>query len=143
MNIIDMTRALGAALQDEEAYLQFVAANRAVEEDASVSEKMSTLQSLQAAYQEEMQKETQDAGKMEKMDLEFQNLYQEMMQLDSMVALNSAKAELNDLLHAMTQILVLCANGEDPATCEPGQSQCGGGCGSCGGGCGGGSCACN
>lgn len=142
MNLIEMTRALGAALQDDETYQNFVAASKVAEADEAVNAKMQTLQALQAAYQAEMAKEEPDQAGMEKMDQEFQGLYQEIMAAESMAALNDARNQLNGLMSYMTQILYLCANGEDPATCEPSQEECGGNCGSCGGGCGG-NCGCN
>ena len=75
---------------------------------------------------------------MEKLEEEFQVTYQNLMASDTMLKMNNARSELDGLMNYITQILYLCVNGEDPATCEPQAGGCAGGdCGSCGGGCGG------
>lgn len=136
MDIIELTRQLGAALQEDDRFKKCQEAMKANEANPVVKEKTEIMQVLQAAYQGEMQKEAPDQAAMEKMDEDFKMAYLEMMNQDTMKAFNEARDELNGVLNYMVQLLYLCANGEDPKTCEPSQDTCGGDCGSCGGGCG-------
>ena len=58
-------------------------------------------------------------------------MYQKIMENEHMLRYNDAKNEFDALLQQMTGILSLCAEGEDPATCDA--SSCGGNCSSCAG----------
>ena len=95
MDIIEMTRELGRALQNDERYIAMMAARQASDEDEALQEAIG----------------------------EFN--------LKRMAISNDAKNEFDALLQQMTGILSLCAEGEDPATCDA--SSCGGNCASCGG----------
>ena len=44
-----------------------------------------------------------------------------------------AKQEVDAMMQRISNILVLCVNGEDPDTCAPEASNCSGSCATCGG----------
>ncbi len=131
MDVIELARNLGAALQEDERYLKYAEASKATQEDQALNEKVAIIQTLQAAYQGEASKPDADQAALQKIDEQFQSVYGEMMAMPSMQTFNEARNELDGLMNYITQILYLCINGEDPATCEP-QQGCGGNCGSCG-----------
>ena len=135
MDIIKLTRELGAAIQQDERYLAFVAAQKANEEDAELNEIIGKLNLIQMAYQNEMQNDAPDNAKLESYDQDFQKTYGELALNENMMKYEKARAEVDEMMNYIMQILSLCVNGEDPATCEPKTEEhdCGGNCSSCGG----------
>ena len=65
MDIIKLTRELGAAIQQDERYLNFAKAREENEKDAELNELMAQIQMVQMNYQMEASKEAPDAEKME------------------------------------------------------------------------------
>ena len=59
----------------------------------------------------------------------------ERMLNENMRKFEEAKQNVDDMMNYLIQILSLCVNGEDPATCEPKSEEggCSGNCGTCGG----------
>ncbi|MGN0446393.1 MAG: YlbF family regulator, partial [Acutalibacteraceae bacterium] len=94
----------------------------------------------------EASKPAPDQASLQALDQSFQTLYQQVMANETMQAANAAGQEIDSMMNYIMQILSLCVNGEDPATCEPkAQEGCGcegGDCSSCGGGCGSEGCGC-
>ncbi|MBQ6267437.1 MAG: YlbF family regulator [Clostridia bacterium] len=135
MDIIQMVRELGAALQQDERYLRLVAAEKANDADADLNEKIAQLHMLQLNYQHEASKENPDDAKLEEFDRAFGSQYAEIMQNPNMKVYEQARGEIDALMRYISAILGLCLQGEDPATCEPAPepSGCSGNCGSCGG----------
>lgn len=140
MDVIEMTRQLGAAIQQDERYLAFQKAKTEADNDPNVSLMMSQIEAIRTQYQNEASSPAPNQETLQALDQSFQNVYQNLMSNDIMVRANQAGQEIDSLMQYVMQILSLCVNGEDPATCEPPQaSECnceGGDCGSCGGGCG-------
>ena len=135
MDIIKLTRELGAAIQQDDRYLAFVAARKANDDDKELNALIGKLNLVQMNYKNESEKETPDNAKLESLDEEFRKLYGEIMLNANMRKFEEAKQDVDDMMNYLIQILSLCVNGEDPATCEP-QSEdggCTGNCGTCGG----------
>lgn len=136
MDVIKLTRELGAAIQKDERYLAFLKARQANENDAALNELLSQIQIVQMNYQMEASKENPDHEKMAALEAEFNSLYEQFTQNKNMQAYDEARAEVDAMMNYIMQILGLCVNGADPATCEPEQhdhSSCGGSCSDCGG----------
>lgn len=134
MDVIAKVRELGAAIQQDERYLAFAAAKKANDEDAALGELIGKLNLIQMSYQNESEKETTDEKKLEQLDADFRNIYGEIMLNESMKNFEEKKQAVDDMMNYVINILTLCVNGEDPATCEPAaQSDCSGNCASCGG----------
>ena len=60
-------------------------------------------------------------------------LYEQIMQNEHMLRYNDAKNDFDALLQRITGIIGLCADGEDPETCDYDAASCGGNCSSCAG----------
>ena len=134
MDVIKLTRELGAAIQQDERYLNFAKARQENENDAELNELMSQIQMVQMNYQMEASKEAPDADKMKEYEEKFNDVYTKFMDSDKMKVYEAARAEIDNLMNYVMQILGLCVNGADPATCEPEQEHnCGGSCSSCSG----------
>lgn len=135
MDIIELTRQLGAAIQKEEAYINFHKAKETNDSDDELNALIDKIQLIHMSYQHEASKDDANEDKLTAYDKEFTEAYQQVMANSNMKAFEQAKAELDAMMKQITGILTLCANGEDPATCEY-QPSCSGNCSSCSGGCG-------
>lgn len=135
MDVITKVRELGAAIQQDERYLAFAEAKKANDEDAALNELIGKLNLIQMSYQNESEKETVDEKKLEQLDSDFRNVYGEIMLNESMKNFEEKKQAVDDMMNYVINILTLCVNGEDPATCEPAPEggDCTGNCASCGG----------
>lgn len=136
MDVIELTRQLGAAIQESEEYKAFKVAQEASEKDAEVTDKMAKIEEIRAAYQTAAMEAEPDEKFLAKLDKDFQDVYASLMVSDTMAAYEEAREALDGKMNYIMQILYLCVNGEDPATCEPQEEhECGGDCCSCGGDC--------
>ena len=135
MNVIELTRQLGAAIQKDERYLAFAAAKEANEKDEALNALMGEIQMIQMNYQMEASKETPDSAKMQEFEAEFNAKYEAFMANENMQKYDEARAQVDSMMNYIMQILGLCVNGADPATCEPEQHDhsCDGACSSCSG----------
>ncbi|MGN0487599.1 MAG: YlbF family regulator [Acutalibacteraceae bacterium] len=136
MDIIKLTRELGAAIQQDERYLAFTRAKQANEQDAELNDLMGKIQLVQMNYQMEASKEKPDHEKMASFEQEFNGLYEQFMANENMKAYDEARAQIDSMMNYIMQILGLCVNGADPATCEPEpehEHDCGGSCSECSG----------
>ncbi|MDO5448634.1 MAG: YlbF family regulator [Clostridia bacterium] len=137
MDVIELTRQLGAEIQASEEYKAFTAAKVASENDAEVNDKMAKIEEIRAAYQAAAMDPNPDEKLLGKLDKDFQDVYASLMVSDTMAAYEEAREALDSKMNYIMQILYLCVNGEDPATCEPPEEhECGGDCGCCSSDCG-------
>ncbi len=136
MSVIELTRQLGAAIQQDERYLAFAKAKEANEKDEALNALMGEIQMIQMNYQMEASKETPDSAKMQEFEAEFNAKYEAFMANENMQKYDEARAQVDSMMNYIMQILGLCVNGADPATCEPEQQHehsCDGSCSSCSG----------
>ena len=135
MDVIELTRQLGAAIQADERYTKLAAAKTAVDNDAEVQDKMKKIEEIRLAYQTAAMDAEPDDKLMSKLDKDFQDVYASLMCSDGMQAYEATRTELDGLMNYIMQILYLCVNGEDPATCEPQEEdhECSGECSHCSG----------
>ena len=135
MSVIELTRQLGAAIQKDERYLAFAAAKEANEKDEALNALMGEIQMIQMNYQIEASKEEPDSAKMQEFEAEFNAKYEAFMANENMQKYDEARAQVDSMMNYIMQILGLCVNGADPATCEPEQHDhsCDGSCSSCSG----------
>lgn len=134
MDIIKLTRELGAAIQQDERYAKFQAAQKANEDDKEFNELMGKIQLVHMSYQHEASKEDANEQKLAAYETEFNDLYKKVMDNEHMRDYEVARAEIDEMMHYITGILALCIQGEDPATCEPEEEHhCGGDCSGCSG----------
>lgn len=135
MELEKMARQLGAAIQQDEAYLNFEKARLANEADEELNDLMGKIRLIQMSYQVEAAKDEPDEDKMNGFNQEFQGVYSQIMANKNMQEYEKARQAVNDMMNYITGILGLCVNGEDPETCDPRahRHDCGGECSSCSG----------
>ena len=123
MELEKLARELGKAIQKDERYLKLSKCIEANEKDEALNEQMAKIQLLQMTYQKEAQGNP-DPEKMQELEKEFNALYNEVMQNDNMKNYEAARAEIDEMMNYLVEILALCVNGEDPDTCEPQKHEC-------------------
>ncbi len=135
MTVIELTRQLGAALQEDARYKEYEAARKANEADDELNNLIGKINLIQLNYQQEAGKgDEADAAKMEAFSKEFEEAYREIMLNGNMVKFEAAKTAVDDMMNEIMGILACCIDGQDPATCEPEKEHhCDGSCDSCGG----------
>lgn len=131
MEVIKMARELGAAIQSSDEYKNFMAAKERNDADELLQKQIAEFNLLKMQYDTEMQKEEPDKDKLQQINTDIAKLYNEIISGESMTAYNEAYTAYNELCTTVSNILLMCENGEDPETCEP--STCTGNCGTCGG----------
>ena len=124
MELNKLARELGKAIQKDERYLNLEKCIEANEKDEKLNELMAKIQLTQMSYQQAAQAEG-NADKMQELEKEFSALYNEVMQNENMKNYEKARAEIDDMMNYIIEILTLCVNGEDPDTCEPQKHECG------------------
>ena len=133
MDLIQMARELGAALQQDARYLEFMQAHDDNEKDMELQALIGKIQLVHMSYNREASKDDKDEDKLKEYDRQFNTLYNEVMCNPHMRRFEKARDEADKLMKEITGILTLCMRGEDPMTCDPNAGSCGGDCGSCGG----------
>ena len=132
MDIIEMARQLGAAIQQSDEYTAYNVAKNAADNDQLLQQMIGEFNLKKLSLSAEVQKEDKDQQKLAALNEEVRSLYGRIMAHPTMAAYNTTKEELDRLLNFIQQILVYSANGEDPATIEE-ETACGGDCSGCSG----------
>lgn len=131
MDIIQMARELGAAIQQSDVYAAYNLAKTAADGDEKLQEMIGEFNLKKLSLSNEVQKTDKDQEKLSALNGEVRTLYAKIMGYPAMAAYNTTKGELDRTLNFIQQILVYSANGEDPMTIE--ESACGGDCSGCAG----------
>ena len=132
MDIMEMTRELGKALQNDDRYIAYSLSKQACDNDEELQKQISSFDDLRSQLNTEIIKEDKDTDKIKELDQSIKDTYQKIMSNRNMVVFTGAQSALESLVSNINQIITLCANGEDPATCEH-STGCSGSCATCGG----------
>ncbi|MBR3963524.1 MAG: YlbF family regulator [Oscillospiraceae bacterium] len=134
MTVIEMARELGKKIQQEESYIALSNAQRAVEEDDELQEKIAEFNMKRYELTQEITKSERDDKKIEELDKVVHELYDVATNHEKMVAYNDAQDEFNEMFEYVLHIIQMSATGDDPDTiARPEQGGCSGDCSSCGG----------
>lgn len=133
MDIIEITRQLGAAIQQEPVYIEYQLAKEENDKDEALQSLIGEFNLLRMSLGNELGKEDpqKSQSKIDSLNDQLKELYGKIMENPSMVKFNQTKTKLDQIVNRINSIITLCINGDDPETCEP--SECSGSCGSCGG----------
>ena len=131
MDIIEMARALGKAIQQDERYIRLSVARDNNDNDEKLQEMIGKFNLKRVEVNQEAARPDKDQAKLDALNESIRALYKEIMDNPNMVEFNAAKEEIDSLMNFVNQILVLSVNGQDPDTVE--QSSCTGSCASCAG----------
>ena len=133
MTTIEAARKLGAAMQADEAYIRYADAVKKNDENEELQVKISEFNLKRMNLDNELSKDDneKDSEKIQALNTELRAIYDEIMANPAMVEFNAAKAGMDKLLQDINTIIMMCAQGADPETCEI--SACTGSCSTCGG----------
>ncbi|HRR75612.1 MAG TPA: YlbF family regulator [Ruminococcus sp.] len=132
MDIIEMTRELGKALQNDDRFIAYNLAKQANDNDKELNDDIEKFSALRADLTNAMSAEDKDTDLIKQLDEDIKSTYQKIMSNKNMLVFQGAQAALENLVNNINQIISMCANGEDPATCQP-STGCTGSCSTCGG----------
>ncbi len=133
MTTIEAARKLGAAMQADEAYIRYADAVKKNDENEELQVKISEFNLKRMNLDNEISKDDKekDSEKIQALNAELRAIYDDIMANPAMVEFNNAKAGMDKLLQDINTIIMMCAQGADPETCEI--SACTGSCSTCGG----------
>ena len=131
--VIDLARELGAAIQQDDRYLRMQIAQKAADDDQKLQSLIGEFNLKRMAVSEEMNKENSDQAKMDELSQTVRDLYQKIMDNESMKTYNATKPDFEQLMDAVVRIVTLSAQGEDPQSIPEHEESCGGDCGHCAG----------
>ncbi len=132
MDIIEMTRELGKALQADDRYTAYMLAKQANDNDTVLQALISGFENMRLQLNEELAKDDKDTERIKELDEGIKSNYKQIMSNKNMMIFSAAQGSLEALVNNMNQIITMCANGEDPETCQP-STGCSGSCATCGG----------
>ena len=98
MDLIQMARELGAAIQQDERYLALAKANAVNEADEELNNLIGEVQMIQTSYQNEAGKEDADNEKLEAFDKRFSEVYNKVMTNTNMQTFQEARQAIDDLI---------------------------------------------
>lgn len=136
MDIIQMARELGKAIQQDADYIAMEAARQANDEDEGLQKLIEEFSVLNVAAEREQQSATPDESKLESLGNRMQELYNTIMSNVNMARFERAKDTMDEKMNFVISILAAAVNGEDPMTFDPAaeaEHHCGGDCGCCDG----------
>ena len=131
MGIIELARALGKAIQEDDRYISTQVALQQSDADEELQAMIGDFNLKRMAINNEAQKEDRSEDLLRQYNEELREIYTNIMQNPHMNAYNTAKNELDALIQQVTTIITMSADGQDPETCDC--ESCTGNCGSCGG----------
>ena len=132
MDIIEMARELGKALQNDDRYIAYNLAKQVNDEDKELQKDIESFEKMRYDLSMELTKENKDTDKVKELDENIKETYNKIMSNKNMIVFSAAQKSLEALVSNIQEIITLSANGEDPASCEP-SSGCTGSCATCGG----------
>lgn len=132
MDVMKMTRELGKALQQDDRYKAYILAKEVNDKDAELQELIGSFNVKRMDINNEMSSENKSEDRIKELDEELKAVYGQIMSNKNMMVFTAAQNGMESMMNDINQIISMCANGEDPDTCEIPQS-CSGSCSSCGG----------
>ncbi|MGN0550406.1 MAG: YlbF family regulator [Acutalibacteraceae bacterium] len=132
MDIIELAREIGRAIQKEDCYVQLKLAQQQSDEDEVLQGLIGEFNLKRMAINNEATKADRDDEKLQALNAEMREVYSKIMQNENMILYNEKKQEMDTLLQRVLAIITQSADGEDPNTTDYTPS-CGGSCSTCGG----------
>ena len=135
MDIIEITRQLGAAIQQDERYSDYAMAKERNDSDSALQELIGEFNLVRQnmAMEQAKPEEDQNADRLAELNEKMQSLYTTIMTNENMADYTMAKAAMDKLMNQVNTILSAALNGDDPMTCPAEAPTCSGSCGTCGG----------
>ncbi|MEE1245226.1 MAG: YlbF family regulator [Acutalibacteraceae bacterium] len=132
MDVIELTRELGKAIQADERFIRYAKARLANDTDEDLQNSIGQFNIKRMELEKAVGEEDKDEVKVKVLNEELRKLYGDIMSSAAMVEYNTSKALLDQMMNEVNTILTKTLDGEDPATCDT-DAGCTGSCSTCGG----------
>ena len=129
MEILELARQLGQAIQQQECFKKIEQAKKANDADAGLQNQIGEFNLVRMSLDRALSDEAHDDEKIKSLNEQLKAVYEKVMQNPSMQAYNAAHAELESLVQKITTVINGAANGEDPLTIDV--EGCTGSCATC------------
>ncbi len=133
MDIIELTRELGKAIQADDRYIAYTLAKQANDDDEQLQNLINAFNLKRMQLQMEVGKADKDDDKIAELDEVIKTSYKSIMDNPKMKIYQAAKEGLDELLNQINTIISMSANGMDPDKINLELASCSGNCSSCGG----------
>ena len=131
MDIIEMARELGKAIQQDERYIRYQLAIEESEANEELQGLIGEFNLKRAALSHILNDDSTDKSDLVLLDTQVKALYNQIMELPAMKRFNEQKADFDALINSVNTIILKSAEGEDPDNIDP--HACTGDCSCCGG----------
>ena len=134
MDIINLARELGSAIQQNEEYIDYKIKEQNVECDEKLQKTIEEFNLKKVSINNEIGKSEVDQKKIDELNESIGRLYNQIMQNETMKDYNDAKQKFETTLRKVILIINSSAQGENPYTVDvESESSCAGNCSSCSG----------
>ncbi|MBR3629653.1 MAG: YlbF family regulator [Oscillospiraceae bacterium] len=133
MDIIEMTRELGKAIQADDRYIAYMLARQANDEDEQLQNLIKGFNLNRMQLQMEIAKPDKDDDKIQALNETIKSSYQLIMENPRMAVYNAAKQGYDELMSQINTVITMSSNGMDPDSIDVTTASCTGDCGTCGG----------
>ena len=133
MDVIELARELGKAIQQDERFLAMQIARQNSDNDDELQQLIGEFNLKRMAINNEAAKENRDEAKLQQLNSELRETYAKVMQNKNMIAYNEAKELMDNMLKRINAIISISAEGGDPEIADLTEDTCGGSCSSCAG----------
>ena len=132
MDIIEMTRKLGVAIQQEEVFKNYIKAKAANDNDVELQDMIGQFNVIRMQLDQALSADDKDGDKVKALNAQLKDTYTAIMGRESMMNYNIAKGELDVLVNQINAVIEHTLDGDDPMTCDI-ASNCTGSCSTCSG----------
>ena len=132
MDIIEMTRKLGVAIQQEEVFKNYIKAKAANDNDVELQDMIGQFNVIRMQLDQALSADDKDGDKVKELNTQLKDTYTAIMGRESMMNYNIAKGELDVLVNQINAVIEHALDGDDPMTCDI-ASNCTGSCSTCSG----------
>ena len=134
MDVIELARQLGKAIQEDERYSDYMLAKEKNDSDKELQDLIGEFNLIRQnlLMEQERPAEEQEPEKMAELNEKLQAAYNAVMTNENMADYTMAKAGMDKLMGQVNTILSHALNGDDPLTCAT-EAACSGSCSTCGG----------
>ncbi len=133
MDIIEMTRELGKAIQADDRYIAYMLARQANDEDEQLQNLIKGFNLNRMQLQMEIAKPDKDDDKIQALNETIKSSYQLIMENPRMAVYNAAKQGYDELMSQINTVITMSSNGMDPDKIDVTTASCSGDCSACGG----------
>lgn len=132
MDIIEMARELGRAIQADDRYIAYCLAKQANDEDEQLQNLINAFNLKRVELQMEISKPDKNDDTIQELNNLIKDTYQKIMTNPKMMIYNNTKSAMDQLMSQINNIITMSANGINPDEINL-ESLCAGDCSTCGG----------